>query len=61
MELDDRPKPKPVLIVGESLDTVSVAELHERVIALESEILRVKAEITRKTASKAAADSFFKI
>jgi uncharacterized small protein (DUF1192 family) len=61
MDIDDRPKPKPVLTIGENLDTISVAELQERVLRLEEEIARVKTEIQRKTASKAAADSFFKI
>jgi uncharacterized small protein (DUF1192 family) len=61
MELDDsRPKPKPQLIIGENLDVVSVAELEQRIKDLETEIVRVRAEITRKQASKSAADAFFK-
>jgi uncharacterized small protein (DUF1192 family) len=60
MDIDDHPKPKPVLVVGESLDAVSVAELAQRVKDLETEILRVKAELTKKEASKVAAGAFFK-
>ena len=60
MDLEDRPRPKPVLTVGEPLDAISVAELQERVQVLEAEIKRLKDEITRKEASKAAADAFFK-
>ena len=60
MEPDDLPKPKAMLIAGEPLDTVSLAELELRIVAFEGEISRLKAEITKKKASKAAADAFFK-
>ncbi len=57
---DDKPKPKPKVVVGDILDAVSIAELKERVLALEGEIVRVRTEIDRKTTSKSAADAFFK-
>ena len=60
MELEDLPKPKPQIIVGENLDMMSVAELEQRVEDLESEIVRVKAAIASKRASKNAADTFFR-
>jgi uncharacterized small protein (DUF1192 family) len=60
MEEEDRPKPKIAHIPGENLDMVSIEELHLRVALLEAEIARIKAEIQRKTASKSAADAFFK-
>ncbi len=60
MEPEDLPKPKPRIIVGESLDIMSVAELEQRVEDLDSEIVRVKAAIASKRASKNAADSFFR-
>ncbi len=60
MDLEDLPKPKPQIIVGENLDMMSVAELEQRVEDLESEIVRVKAAIASKRASKNAADSFFR-
>jgi len=60
MDLEDSPRPKPIVTVGEPLDTISVAELQERIKVLQNEILRLEAEIDRKQASKAAADAFFK-
>ena len=60
MDPDDLPKPKPVITIGENLDMVSLAELAQRIEALESEIVRVKAAITAKRASKSAADAFFR-
>ena len=60
MELDDLPKKKPDLVVGENLDAISVAELEQRIQVLESEIVRIRAEITRKQASRSAADAVFR-
>jgi uncharacterized small protein (DUF1192 family) len=60
MDLDELPKKKPDIVVGENLDLLSVADLEHRVMALESEILRVKAAIAQKQASKTAADAFFR-
>lgn len=60
MDLDELLNPKPKLAVGEPLDAISVDELQQRIAAFEAEILRLKAEITKKHASKAAADAFFK-
>lgn len=60
MSFEDLPK-KPVgLVIGENLDLLSVSELEQRIQALDSEIERVKAAITRKQASKSAADAFFR-
>ncbi len=60
MDLDDLPKPKPSMVIGESLESISLAELEQRIKALEAEIARVRDEINRKQASKSAADAFFK-
>ena len=60
MDLEDLPKPKPVITVGQNLDLMSVADLEQRVEDLESEIVRVKAAIASKRASKNAADAFFR-
>ena len=46
--------------VGESLDTLSISDLEARIVAFETEIVRVRAEITRKKAHEAAAASLFK-
>jgi uncharacterized small protein (DUF1192 family) len=54
-------KPAPARhVVGEPLDALSVEELAARIEILRSEILRLEAERESKTASRAAADAFFK-
>jgi uncharacterized small protein (DUF1192 family) len=60
MDLDDAPKKPTNMVIGENLDAVSVAELEQRIQALESEIIRLKAEIAKKQASRNAADAFFR-
>ena len=60
MDLEDAPK-KPInMVIGENLDAISVAELEQRIQALESEIVRLRAEIAKKQASRSAADAFFR-
>ncbi|MGJ8527966.1 DUF1192 domain-containing protein [Maritalea sp.] len=46
--------------LGMSLDAISVDELAERILLLEREIDRLKAEIIVKNKSKNAADAVFK-
>jgi uncharacterized small protein (DUF1192 family) len=60
MSFEDLPKKPAGVVLGENLDLLSVAELEHRVSQLESEILRVKAAIQAKQASKNAADAFFR-
>lgn len=63
MDMDDEPRKKtgPLSdLEKEDLSTISADELTERVQRLEGEIVRTKAEIQAKTASRAAADAFFK-
>ena len=60
MDPEDLPRKTPSMVIGENLELLSVAELEQRVQALESEILRVKAMIASKRASKSAADGFFR-
>ncbi|MCA0433407.1 MAG: DUF1192 domain-containing protein [Proteobacteria bacterium] len=60
MDLEDLPRPKPTLTIGEPLDAISLEELKARIAALEEEIGRIRSEISKKQASKAAADAFFK-
>lgn len=45
--------------VKEDLDLFSVSELQERIVVLEAEIDRVRAQIGRKQGSRAAADALF--
>ncbi|MBG1233113.1 DUF1192 family protein [Aestuariivirga litoralis] len=56
----DEPIKKPGMVIGENLEAISVAELEQRLVALDSESARIRAEITKKQASKAAASAFFK-
>ena len=44
----------------EDLDLFGVEELHERIEDLETEIGRVRAQLERKQAGRAAADALFK-
>jgi uncharacterized small protein (DUF1192 family) len=48
------------MVIGENLDAISVTELEQRIQSLESEIIRLRAEITKKQASRNAADAFFR-
>jgi uncharacterized small protein (DUF1192 family) len=56
---DDRPK-KIVHEIGQDLTLLSVEELAARVQLLHDEINRLEADMTRKRASRSAADQFFK-
>ena len=60
MDLDDAPKKPANMVIGENLDAISVAELEQRIQALDSEITRLRAEIARKQAGRSAADAFFR-
>jgi len=61
MDWDDvRPKPKVAVTIGESLETLSVAELQARIVQLEREIARVKAELEAKRRHEDAASALFK-
>jgi uncharacterized small protein (DUF1192 family) len=56
---DERPRPK-VVTVGEPLDTLSVADLAERVSVLREEITRTERAIAAKEAGREAADAVFR-
>ena len=61
MDWDEVRTPSAITLkLGEPLDAVSIAELDARVLALEAEIARVKAEIERKRRQADAANAFFK-
>ena len=60
MELDDLPMKNSGIVVGEALDLASVDELEQRIAALETEIVRVKAALEAKRASLNAAAVFFR-
>jgi uncharacterized small protein (DUF1192 family) len=61
MDWDDvRPEPAKGATLGDSLDTLSVAELEARISDLEREIARVKAELEKKRRHEDAASALFK-
>lgn len=57
---DDRPKKQPVHEIGCDLALLSADELSLRIDVLKQEIERLDAERARKSASKSAAESFFR-
>jgi uncharacterized small protein (DUF1192 family) len=60
IEDDDKPRRKVAHEIGQDLSLLSVEELAERIALMNAEIERLQAAMTRKRASKDAADSFFK-
>jgi uncharacterized small protein (DUF1192 family) len=60
IEDDDRPKKKISHEIGQDLSLLSVEELTERIALLSTEVERLQAAVTKKRASKEAANSFFK-
>ena len=60
MEDDDRPRKKITHEIGQDLSLLSVEELNERIALLTAEIARLQEAMTKKRASKDAANSFFK-
>ena len=61
MDWDDaRPAPSKSASIGEYLETLSVAELEQRIEAFAAEIERVKVELAKKRAHESAAAALFK-
>jgi uncharacterized small protein (DUF1192 family) len=60
IEDDDRPRTKVSHDIGQDLSLLSVEELTERIALLATEVERLQAAVTKKRASKEAADNFFK-
>lgn len=59
-EDDDKPKKKITHEIGQDLYLLSVEELGERIALMTAEIDRLKEAVTKKRASKDAANNFFK-
>lgn len=57
---EDAKARRPQTVVGEPLDTLSVAELEERIRTLQAEVERTRATLAAKQASLDKAASFFK-
>ncbi|MCC8965206.1 DUF1192 domain-containing protein [Bradyrhizobium sp. Pear76] len=60
IEDDDRPKKKISHEIGQDLYLLSVEDLTERIALLNAEVDRLKEAMSKKRASKDAADAFFK-
>jgi uncharacterized small protein (DUF1192 family) len=60
IEDDEAPRKKVSHEIGQDLSLLSVEELTERIALLTGEITRLQEAVTRRRASKDAADSFFK-
>ena len=64
MDLDelfpDKPGDPLKLLVKQDLDPMSVEELENRIVILESEIARVRAKIDTSVNFRASADAIFK-
>jgi len=60
IEEDDRPRKKITHEIGQDLSLLSVEELTERIALLNAEVDRLKEAMSKKRASKDAADTFFK-
>jgi uncharacterized small protein (DUF1192 family) len=54
------PKKKLVHEIGQDLSLLSIAELTDRIALLEEEIARLEAAKASKSATRSAADAFFK-
>jgi uncharacterized small protein (DUF1192 family) len=59
-EDDDRPRKKISHEIGQDLSLLSVEELAARIALMTAETERLRAAMTKKRASKDAANSFFK-
>jgi uncharacterized small protein (DUF1192 family) len=59
-EDDDKPRKKITHEIGQDLYLLSEEELTERIALLNAEIERLQAAMTKKRASKDAANTFFK-
>ncbi|MGA2290487.1 DUF1192 domain-containing protein [Bradyrhizobium sp.] len=60
IEDDDRPRRKVTHEIGQDLALLSVEELAERIALMTSEIERLQAAMSKKRASRDAANSIFK-
>ena len=57
---DDAPKKKIAHEIGQELSLLSVGDLDERIVILKQEIVRLEADRAGKSASRSAAETFFK-
>ena len=60
MDDDLLPKKKTLHEIGQDLSLLSICELTERIAQLQEEIARLEAAKANKSATRTAADQFFK-
>jgi uncharacterized small protein (DUF1192 family) len=60
MDEDLLPKKKTVHEIGQDLSLLSISELADRIALLKEEIARLEATVASKSATRSAADQFFK-
>lgn len=60
MDEDDRDKAPPTFTVGQDIALLSRDELMELIALLRAEIVRIESEVEGRSASRSAADAFFK-
>jgi uncharacterized small protein (DUF1192 family) len=60
MDEDLLPKKKTVHEIGQDLSLLSISELADRIALLKEEIARLEAAVASKSATRSAADQFFK-
>lgn len=56
----DEPRTKPAYQIGQDISLLSTQELQETIDILKAEIARLEIEVASKSASRNAAESFFK-
>ena len=56
----DQPKKKPAYQIGQDISLMSAGELQSVIRLLREEISRLEADISSKSASRNAAEAFFK-
>jgi uncharacterized small protein (DUF1192 family) len=59
-EDDDKPRKKISHEIGQDLSLLSVGDVEDRIAMLAAEIERLKADASKKRASRDAANAFFK-
>jgi uncharacterized small protein (DUF1192 family) len=60
MDEDLLPKKKTVHEIGQDLSLLSISELADRIALLKEEIARLETAVASKSATRHAADQFFK-
>jgi uncharacterized small protein (DUF1192 family) len=58
---DEPPKKKLAHEIGQDVSLVSEGELEERIAVLAAEIERLRGEVSKRRASRSAADAVFKL